>query len=378
MIDTDIRTVWPSHAASVKPQGERRNVIAVVIPCFRVRAHIIPLLARIGPEVARIFVIDDACPESTGAYVRSVCRDRRVVVVAHEENQGVGGAVITGYRHAMSAGADIVVKLDGDGQMDPALIPSFVAPILQGRADYVKGNRFHNIEDVRAMPIDRLIGNAALSFMTKMASGYWNVFDPTNGYTAISAAVLSHLPLHKVQRRYFFESDMLFRLGTMQALVLDLPMTAVYGEEQSGLKIRRVLAQFLLGNVGNCCKRIFYGYFLRGFSLASLQLLTGLLFLLFGILFGLNAWAISSATGVAATTGTVMLAALPVILGVQFLLSFLAFDIAAVPTVAIASLLPERRQRDVSHPAEVAVAVSARAESRLEKANAGELAAYAE
>ncbi len=320
----------------------RDSVVAVVIPSYRVRAHILPLLARIDPEVAQIFVVDDACPEGSGAHVLAECRDPRVVVLVHEQNQGVGGAVITGYQHALAAGADVVVKLDGDGQMDPALIPQFVTPIIEGRADYVKGNRFFNIEDVRAMPKVRLIGNAALSFMTKLSSGYWHIFDPTNGYTAISAALLTHLPLHKVRRRYFFESDLLFRLGTLQAFVVDLPMTAVYADEESGLSIRRVFLQFLGGNIRNFCKRVIYSYFLRGFSIASIELLMGLAFVLFGVVFGLHGWALSAATGMPATTGTVMLAALPIILGVQLLLSFLAFDIAATPGWAIASLLPHR------------------------------------
>lgn len=315
----------------------------MVIPSYKVRSHILGVLAGIGPEVEHIFVVDDGCPEGSGTYVLAECRDRRVVVLVHTQNQGVGGAVITGYQHAFTAGADVIVKLDGDGQMDPALIPQFVKPIIDGRADYVKGNRFFNIEDVRKMPKLRLIGNAALSFMTKMSSGYWNIFDPTNGYTAISAALLPHLPLSKVRRRYFFESDLLFRLGTLQALVLDLPMTAVYEDEQSSLKIRRVFLQFLGGNIRNFCKRIFYTYFLRGFSIASIELLTGLAFLLFGVIFGVRGWTTSLATGNAAPTGTVMLAALPIILGVQLLLSFLAFDIATMPTSAITPLLPLKR-----------------------------------
>lgn len=319
------------------------SVIAVVIPSYRVRSHIMPLLEGIGPEVAQIFVVDDACPEGTGALVLAECRDHRVVVLVHEQNQGVGGAVITGYQHAFAAGAEVIVKLDGDGQMDPALIPLFVGPIIAGRADYVKGNRFYNIEDVRTMPKVRLLGNAALSFLTKLSSGYWNIFDPTNGYTAISAALLPHFPLHKVGRRYFFESDMLFRLNGIQALVLDLPMTAIYADERSGLKAGRVFPQFLGGNIGNFLKRVFYSYFLRGFSIASVELLTGLAFLLFGVVFGIHGWATSLAAGRPATTGTVMLAALPVILGVQLLLSFLAFDIAATPARAIAPLLPPRR-----------------------------------
>jgi dolichol-phosphate mannosyltransferase len=318
-------------------------VVAVVIPSYRVKAPILPLLARIGPEVAQIFVVDDACPDGSGAHVLAGCNDPRVTVLVHERNQGVGGAVITGYQHAIAAGADVVIKLDGDGQMDPALISQFVAPILQGRADYVKGNRFYNVEDVRTMPKVRLIGNAGLSFMTKLSSGYWNIFDPTNGYTAISAPVLLHIPLHDLRRRYFFESDLLFRLGTIQACVLDLPMTAVYAGQKSSLHIRRVFLQFFAGNLGNFCKRVFYGYFLRSFSIASLELLVGVALLLFGVLFGIHGWVESAATLRPATTGTVMLAALPIILGVQMLLSFLAFDIAAMPNRVVSPILPPRR-----------------------------------
>ncbi len=321
-----------------------RTDVAVVVPCHRVRDQILPLLARIGPEVAHIFVVDDACPEGSGAHVLAGCHDPRVVVLVHERNQGVGGAVITGYQRALAVGAKAVVKLDGDGQMDPALIPQLVAPIAQGQADYVKGNRFYNIEDVQAMPTVRLIGNAALSFLTKLSSGYWNVFDPTNGYTAISAEVLSAVPFSRLSRRYFFESDLLFRLGTLQALVVDMPMTAVYGDESSGLRPFRIFWPFLVGNMGNFGKRVFYNYFLRGFSIASLELVASVAFLLFGLVFGTLGWFASIASGRAATTGTVMLAALPVILGVQLLLSFFAFDIGAVPRAPITPLLTTRRR----------------------------------
>jgi glycosyltransferase involved in cell wall biosynthesis len=310
-------------------------VIAAVIPCYRVKGQILSVLDKIDDQIGRIYVVDDACPEQSGQHVLRCCRDPRVTVLMHEQNQGVGGAVITGYKKALADGAEVIVKLDGDGQMDPALLGYFTNPILDGRADYTKGNRFYNIEDVQAMPRVRVIGNAALSFMTKLSSGYWNIFDPANGYTAISAVVAAHLPLHGISKRYFFESDMLFRLGTIRACVLDVPMRAVYGKEKSSLKVRRIILPFLAGNIRNLAKRIFYVYFLRDFSIASLQLLFGLGFLLFGTVFGLYAWLNSSVTGVAASTGTVMLAALPVILGVQFLLSFMAFDMTSTPKEAI-------------------------------------------
>ncbi len=320
------------------------GAVVVVIPCYRVVRHIADVIGRIGSGVARIYVVDDACPEGSGAHVETACSDPRIRVLRHAVNQGVGGAVMTGYAAAFEDGATVVVKLDGDGQMDPAMVPRLVAPILQGQADYTKGNRFYDIEHVRAMPAKRLFGNAVLSLMSKCSSGYWNVFDPTNGFTAIGAPVLAVLPLGKISRRYFFESDMLFRLGTVRACVLDIPMPAMYSDEVSNLRIGRVLPQFLHGHARNLLKRILYGYFLRDFSVASVQLVLGLVLLAFGCAFGAEAWIDSVRSGVAASTGTVMLAALPVILGTQFLLSFLAFDIASVPSRSIGQVLPRQSE----------------------------------
>src|SRR5438309_3118533 len=202
--------------------------IAVVIPSYRVSRHILGVLAALPPDVTRVYVVDDACPERSGRMVSERCSGTRVTVLQHEHNQGVGGAMVTGYRAALAGGADIIVKIDGDGQMDPALIPRLVQPILRGQADYVKGNRFHDLDHLRSMPRVRLFGNALLSLINKVASGYWNVMDPTNGFTAIQRTALEMLPLAKLDRGYFFESDMLFRLYTIRAVVRDLPMAAHY------------------------------------------------------------------------------------------------------------------------------------------------------
>lgn len=305
--------------------------IAVVIPSYKVTRHILDVIAGVGPEVDRIYVVDDCCPDGSGAHVRQHCRDPRVVVIEHEQNQGVGGAVITGYRAAIADGARVIVKVDGDGQMNTGLIPDFVAPILAGEADYTKGNRFFNLERIRAMPPLRLFGNAALSFMTKLSSGYWDLFDPTNGYTAIHADAARFLPFDKISRRYFFESDMLFRLNTLGAVVVDVPMDAVYGDEVSNLKVSRVVTEFAAKHLRNFVKRLFYNYYLRNMSLASVELPLGLLLLLFGIVYGGGHWWASARQGVATPAGTVMVAALPLIMGVQLVLAFLAYDIAAVP-----------------------------------------------
>jgi glycosyltransferase involved in cell wall biosynthesis len=306
--------------------------VAVVIPSYKVKRHILGVIAAIGPEVERVYVVDDCCPEDSGACVRAALADARVRIIRHAENQGVGGAVMTGYRAALDEGMDIIVKVDGDGQMDPRLIPHFVAPIVDGEADYTKGNRFFDLEEIRVMPKVRLFGNAVLSFLTKISSGYWNLFDPTNGYTAIHRDVARHLPLHKISRRYFFETDMLFRLNTLRAVVVDVPMDARYGQEVSNLRVRAVAGEFLAKNLSNFGKRIFYNYYLRDMSLASIELPLGVAMFSFGCLFGGYQWAHSITTGLTASAGTVMLSALPFIVGLQLILSFLGHDIRSVPT----------------------------------------------
>ena len=313
--------------------------IAVVIPCYRVRDRILGVLQKIGPEIDVIYVIDDCCPEQAGQHVAENCHDPRVRVIRHQQNLGVGGATMTGYRAAVQDGMDVVVKIDGDGQMDPALVPSFVAPILDGRADYTKGNRFYDPEDLKGMPVVRLVGNAVLSFMSKASSGYWNVFDPTNGYTAIRASVIDYLPLDKISRRYFVENDLLFRLNLLRCRVLDIPMTAVYAGEKSSLRIGAIIGPFLAGHLRNFGKRIAYNYFLRDFSVASLELVVGLVATTFGAVFGGYHWMQSNATGIPATCGTVMISGLCLIVGIVLLLSWINFDVSSVPREAFRPLM---------------------------------------
>lgn len=316
------------------------NSIAVVIPCYRVKARVLDVLARIGPEVARIYCVDDACPEGSGDHIERECRDRRMKVLRHAVNQGVGGAVMTGYREALKDGADIVVKLDGDGQMDPGLIGAIIRPVAAGQADYTKGNRFYSLENLQGMPGTRLFGNAVLSFMTKFSTGYWDIADPTNGFTAVHARVLAVLPLEKIARRWFFETDMMFRLNTLGAVVVDVPMHAVYSDEQSNLSVASVLPEFLLRHAVNYGKRIFYNYFLRGFSIASVQLVLGLALSAFGLIFSIVKWSAAEARGEVASAGTVMIGALSIIIGFQLLLSFLNEDMRAQPRITLQSRLP--------------------------------------
>lgn len=317
--------------------------IAVVIPSYRVKAHLLEVIAGIPALVERIYVVDDACPEGSGALVEAQCGDPRVRVHRNAVNLGVGGTVMAGYRLAVEAGMDIVVKMDGDGQMDPTALPELVGPIVRGEADYTKGNRFYDLAQIGRMPRMRILGNAALSFMTKISSGYWDLFDPTNGYTALHCRVVPKLPLEKVSKRYFFESDMLFRLNIIRAVVVDVPMDARYGAEVSSLSIPKVLFDFSYKHARNMFKRIFYNYFLRDLSLASLELLAGMGFLLTGFVMGVLFWIKSAQTGITASAGSVMLVALQVIVAIQLLLGFLAYDIASVPRRAVHRLLTGKR-----------------------------------
>ena len=320
----------------------QHSVVAVVIPCYRVRHQIASVLTGIGPEVSHIFCIDDACPEASGEVVaQAAMHDSRIQLIYHKQNEGVGGAIVTGYRRAIELGSDIIVKLDGDGQMDPKHIRQLIHPIRDGEADYVKGNRFFRLESLQTMPWPRIVGNAGLSFLTKLSTGYWNPFDPTNGFTAIHARVAQALPLEKLSRRYFFESDMLFRLNTLRAVVLDVPMDACYSNENSSLNLLQSLFVFAWRHAVNTFKRVFYNYFLRNFNMASLHLVLGTLLLVFGLVFGTYQWIRGVQLEQFASPGTVMLAALPIILGMQFLLNFMAFDMANVPRDPI-----HRRLRD--------------------------------
>lgn len=311
----------------------------VIMPAYQVDAHILSVLEAISDDVDRIYVVDDCCPSGSGDLVESQCTDDRVIVLKNTTNLGVGGAVMAGYRQGLEDGMDIFVKIDGDGQMDPQLLPKFVAPIVQGEADYTKGNRFYFLASLEGMPTIRKLGNAMLSLINKFTSGYWDIMDPTNGYTAIHKTALEHLPLEKINNRYFFESDMLFRLGTLRAVVKDIPMDAVYGNEKSSLKISDTLVKFVPLYIKSFWKRIFYAYFLRDFNVASLEMIVGTLLFVFGLIFGASSWINASGVDEFASTGTVMLAAVPLIMGFQLLLSALHYDISNIARVPLQKLM---------------------------------------
>ncbi|MBI2902349.1 MAG: glycosyltransferase family 2 protein [Candidatus Methylomirabilis oxyfera] len=304
--------------------------VAVIIPAYMAADTIEKVLRAIPAWVDAIYVVDDASPDETALRARAA-DDPRVRLLTHETNLGVGGAMVTGYRHALLQAIDICVKMDADDQMDPAYLADLIQPLVSGRADYAKGNRFHDTQALRQMPPLRKVGNAGLSFLIKAASGQWRIFDPTNGYTAIHRTALSALDLQKLHRRYFFESSMLIMLGSIDAVVEDVRMPARYGIERSSLRIGRALAEFPWQCLRYGLRRVLWRYFVGDFNAVSLFLVCGIPLIAFGVAFGLYHWIENYRKNVLTPTGTVMLAVLPLILGFQLLLQALVLDVQHAP-----------------------------------------------
>ena len=304
--------------------------VAVIIPAYRATDTIAKVLGAIPALVDAIYVVDDASPDETGARVQAVA-DPRVRLLVHDVNRGVGGAMVTGYRQALADGVDICVKMDADDQMDPAYLPLLIEPLVAGRADYTKGNRFHDTDALRQMPLVRKVGNAGLSFLIKAASGQWHVFDPTNGYTAMHRAALGALDLQQLHPRFFFESSMLIQLQRVGAVVEDVPIPARYGAETSHLSVTRTLLDFPLRLARHGLRRILRQYLVLDFNVVSLLLVSGIPLVTFGVAFGMYHWIDSYRRNVLTSTGTVMLAVLPLILGFQLLLQALMLDVQNAP-----------------------------------------------
>ncbi len=310
---------------------DRYAGVAIIIPCYRVERHIEGVVRSIPTHYRTIICVDDASPDSSAAMI-SALDDPRVTLVRHTANRGVGGAMKSGYLEAMRLGAGVCVKMDGDGQMSAADIDDLVAPLLDGSADYAKGNRFVDLKALQRMPTTRLIGNALLSFASKLACGYWNMLDVSNGFTAIRTSFLRRMDLARVSERYFFETSMLIELNILRAATADVEMPARYGSEVSSLRVSRVLATFPGLLVRGLARRFYWRYLIEEFTVVSVCVLVGVPLLLFGGAFGAMRWINTVGTGVPATAGTVFVAALPIILGFQLLLAAVLLDVLSSPT----------------------------------------------
>lgn len=304
--------------------------IAAVVPAYKEAKMISTVIDTMPDFVDHIVIVDDCSPDDTSAVVRR-STDRRVTLIRHDVNQGVGGAIITGHLAALELGADVDVIMAGDAQMDPAYLPPLLDRVTTDGYGFAKANRFFAPESFTGMPTYRVLGNIGLSFMTKLASGYWHLFDPQNGYTAIRTEVLKRVPLKNVARRYSFENDLLIHLNILQIPAIDVPIPAVYGEEVSSIRLSRVVPELLSLLTKGFWRRIWYRYVLWSFSPIALLLVLGLVLFVIGLAVGI--WVcFQVASSVVATAATVMLAALPLMLGTQMLISALQLDIQGSPS----------------------------------------------
>lgn len=310
--------------------------IAVVMPAYQAERWIADALSSVPAFVRRIIVVVDGCSDATGRAVNEAAAlDARVVRVDHSVNRGVGAAMRSGYTRALEDGAELIAKMDADGQMDPAALSALLLPVALGRADYAKGNRFVHSREIRAMPAVRLVGNAALSLMSKLSTGYWNLLDPTNGYTAISREALAAIDMEQLDDRFFFESSMLTELSLVRAVCVDVAIPARYGGESSQLSVARSIFEFAAKHARAFLRRLWLRYVVLDFSAVSLLLAVGLPLALFGILFGLRHWIQSSIAGVPATAGTVMVAAFTTAAGLFGIVQAMIYDILSVPNVPL-------------------------------------------
>jgi glycosyltransferase involved in cell wall biosynthesis len=299
--------------------------IAVVVPAYREAELIGATLGGIPGFVDRIYVVDDASPDATGERARAF-GDSRVSVFTHERNEGVGAAIVTGYDHALADGIDVTCVMAGDNQMDPAELETLVRPVARGEVDYAKANRLFTGEAWRVIPRHRYVGNAILSLLTKIASGYWHVADSQSGYTAISRDMLAQLDRHRVYRGYGFPNDMLVHLNVWNARVRDVPSRPVYGVgERSGIKIRRVVPRISWLLLKGFLWRLREKYVIRDFHPLVFFYGLGLVMTLAGLVLGIVETALRI-VGNAVSVGTVVLVALLLIAGSQFTLFAMWFD----------------------------------------------------
>lgn len=307
-------------------------ITTVVIPCYNVSRHIEDVIKKLPQEVSWIIAVNDQSKDNSQRILARLQEEnKKLIVINHEVNQGVGGAMITGFRKSLELNSDITIKIDGDDQMDSSYLPGLIKPIIDNKADYTKGNRFRDFKALRQMPVLRRFGNLGLSFMIKAASGYWNVFDPNNGFVAISNEMLKTIDINKIHKRYFFESSMLIELYHADAVIQEIPMKARYGNEVSNLSLTRTLFGFPPKLLKAFIRRIILKYFLFDFNIASVYLLFGIPLFLLGLVYGIVNYIQYGSSHTPAPTGTVVIPTLLIIMGFQLLLSATSYDISNYP-----------------------------------------------
>jgi glycosyltransferase involved in cell wall biosynthesis len=303
-------------------EGKR---VGVVVPAFDEETLIAATLSGIPPLADRIFVVDDGSSDRTAECARET-GDPRVEVLSHERRSGVGAAILTGYRRALAEGLDVVVVMNGDNQMDAEDLPTLVEPVARGELDYAKANRLFTGQAWELIPKTRFFGNAILSMLTKIASGYWHVADSQSGYTVISRAMLERLDLDRVYTQYGFPNDMLVHLNVWNARVRDFPSRPIYGVgERSAMRYRHVVPRIAWLLLRGFFWRLWEKYVKRDFHPLVFFYVMGFIATVAGVGLGLVVVAFRFA-GDSIPVATVVLVAVLVISGLQFTLFAMWFD----------------------------------------------------
>jgi glycosyltransferase involved in cell wall biosynthesis len=307
----------------------KHKVVSISVPAHNEEALIQKVITTMPEFVDHIVIVDDRSDDATADKARAI-GDPRVDVIRHEVNKGVGGSIMTAHRKGLELGADLFVVMAGDAQMDPDYLPSLLDPLVDDDFGFSKANRFFSMDSFRGMPGHRVFGNVILSFMTKLASGYWNLFDPQNGYTALTRGALERLDLDRIAETYEFENDLLINLNILDVRAVDVPIPAMYGEEVSGMRLGRVIPRITRLLFRGFWKRLLWKYVFRSFSPIALFFFVGMALVAWGVLFGV--WVLWHTLGPAtASTGTVLISVVPFIIGIQLLLNALTLDIQQSP-----------------------------------------------
>ena len=302
-----------------------------IVPCYQSSKVAPQLIANLINYVDFVICVDDCCPESTGIKIQKKIKSNKLKIIFHKRNQGVGGATKTGIKIAEKIGAEIIIKIDSDGQMDPRYIPSLIEPIINRTSDFTKGNRFRNIDVLTKMPKIRLFGNIILSFITKLSTGYWELFDPTNGFIAINTNILRRIQYEKTDNRYFFETDLLFRSGLYDVLISEIEMPTIYKNEKSGLNPMIESIRYLISHIIIFMKRIIYQYFLIDFNPGSLSFIFGCITGLYTLSAGLRSIFYYKTLNVESPIGIKILFLTTAIITVQLIISFMYYDATQRP-----------------------------------------------
>ncbi len=305
------------------------NSIAVVIPFYNASKHIINVISKLPKAINTIYIVNDCSKEEIPK--EKLQKFTNIVYLKTDKNLGVGGATKLGFKKAIEDNIDIVIKVDADDQMDTSYIDQLISPLLRNEAQYSKGNRFRDFKALKDMPFLRKTGNLILSFLTKAATGYWNNFDPTNGFFAVKTKTLKTLDFDNISNRYYFETSLIAELYFQKAIIKDLAMPAIYGNEKSNMKVWKMPFVFIPKLFKTFIKRIIKSYFVYDFNISSIYILLGIPLFLFGVIYGIYNWWYFVSNNMLAPTGTIMLVTLTIIIGFQLLLQAIHYDIINAP-----------------------------------------------